>query len=91
MPWSRRPERDTPRMEQRRFRDERGRLWTGSVSSGTVRGGESHAEVIFVCEDHPGQLKRVARLDMAPAEADDAWQSMDDDDVRRTFDRAEPA
>lgn len=78
-------------MEQRRFRDERGRLWTGSISSGTLRGGEQHAEVIFVCDDQPGELKRVARLDVAPAEADDLWRSMDEQAIRRVFRGSEPA
>lgn len=91
MSWSRRPERDTPRMEQRRFRDDRGRLWTGSISSGTLRGGERHAEVIFLCDDQPSELKRVARLDVPPAEADDLWRSMDESEIRRVFQRSDPA
>lgn len=91
MPWERRPARDTPRMEQRTLRDARGRTWVGSISSGTLRGGEQHAEVIFVCRDQPGELKRRARLDMPPADADDAWRAMDEDELREVFGRSEPA
>lgn len=91
MSWERRPEDDTPRMEQRRFRDARGRTWTGSVSSGTVEGGERRAEVIFVCEERPSELKRVATLDVPPARADERWHDMDEDELLEVFDRSEPA
>ncbi|HEY8468519.1 MAG TPA: hypothetical protein VIL18_02695 [Longimicrobiales bacterium] len=91
MGWARRPARDTPQMAQRTFRDERGRTWVGSISSGTLQGGEEHAEVIFVCRDQPGELKRVARLDLAPAAADDAWRAMDEAELREIFGRSEPA
>ena len=91
MGWERRPADDTPRMEQRTFRDARGRTWVGSISSGTLRGGEQHAKVIFVCRDQPAELKRVARLDLPPAEADDAWRAMGEAELREVFGRSEPA
>lgn len=91
MAESKRPEGDTPRMEQRRLRDDRGRIWTGSVTSGTLRGGEQHAEVVFVCEDQPSELKRFSRLEVPPAEADDMWRKMDDSEIHRVFDESEPA
>jgi len=91
MGWARRPASDMPQMAQRTLRDARGRTWVGSVSSGTDRGGEQHAEVIFVCRDQPGELKRVARLDVPPAEADDAWRAMDEAGLREVFGRSEPA
>ena len=77
MGWARRPASDMPEMVQRTLRDARGRTWIGSVSSGTDRGGEEHAEVIFVCPDQPGELKRVSGS-MSSAQADDAWRAMDD-------------
>ena len=85
MGWERRPADDTPRMEQRTFRDARGRTWVGSISSGTIRGGEQHAEAIFVCRDQPAELKRVARLDLPPAAADDAWREMSEPEGGETF------
>lgn len=91
MEWARRPERDTPRAEQRTFRDDRGRTWVGSVTSGTLRGGEEHAEVVFVCVDQPGELKRFARLDIPPSRADEAWRGMADEEVLDIFRRSEPA
>ncbi len=92
MGWARRPERETPRMEQRTLRDARGRrTWIGSISSGTLRDGERHAEVIFVCRDQPAELKRVARLDLSPADADDAWRAMGEAELREIFGRSEPA
>lgn len=88
---ARRDERDTPRMRQRTFQDEKGRHWTGSLSSGTLQGGERHGEVIFVCRDQPSELKRVARLDVAPAEADERWNRMARDEVEKVFRDSEPA
>lgn len=91
MGWAHRPASDMPEMVQRTLRDARGRTWIGSVSSGTDRGGEEHAEVIFVCQDQPGELKRVSRLDVPPAQADDAWRAMDDAGLQEVFRRSEPA
>lgn len=91
MSWDRRPEDETPRMEQRNIRDRRGRNWVGSVSSGTLHGGEDHTEVIFVCTDQPGELKRVARLDVPAAEGDRVWRELDDAGIRAALDRSEPA
>jgi hypothetical protein len=91
MTWSRRREEATPRMEQRHLRDERGRLWVGNVGSGTVRGGEEHAEVTFICRDQPGELKRLARLDVGPGQADDRWRNMDEQELLDTFHRSKPA
>jgi hypothetical protein len=91
MSWERRPEDQTPQMETRRFTDEEGRRWSGSVMSGRFSGGEARAEVIFVCEDDPGELKRFARLETAPAEAAEEWRSMDESRVRRLLRDSEPA
>lgn len=91
MEWERRPREATPEMAQRELVDGRGRRWVGSVSSGTVRGGERHAEVIFVCRDQPAELKRVARLDVPAEKAGERWGSMDEAGVRAAFDRSEPA
>jgi len=91
MGWARRDESETPRAEQREFRDERGRRWVGTVTSGTDRGGEEHAEVVFVCCDQPSELKRVGRLDVPAAKADRRWAEISEDEVRETFRRSEPA
>jgi hypothetical protein len=91
MSWDRRPEEDTPQMETRRFEDETGRRWSGSVISGRFAGGEQRAEVIFVCEDEPGEAKRFVRLDSAPSQAADEWRSLDDARVRELFRGSEPA
>ncbi|HEX7117293.1 MAG TPA: hypothetical protein VF212_00800 [Longimicrobiales bacterium] len=91
MEWERRPDEATPAMTQRELEDERGRTWIGSVTSGTLRGGESHAEVIFVCVDQPGELKRVSRLDVPAEDAGERWQSMAEQEVRDAFRRSEPA
>lgn len=91
MDWSRRPEQDTPRMAQREFRDERGRRWTGSVTSGTVEGGEDRAEIIFVCRDQPSAQKRVGSLDVPPRRAEDRWRAMDDREIVDVFRQADPA
>lgn len=91
MEWSRRPRSDEPRAEPRVMRDEHGRVWVGTVTSGTAPGGEEHAEVVFVCRDRPGELKRVTRLDIPAAEADERWAAFSDEEVRETFRRSEPA
>jgi hypothetical protein len=91
MDWARRSEDETPRAEQRELRDERGRLWVGTVTSGTLRDGEDHAEVIFVCPDQPSELKRVARLDVPAADADRGWLRMSEEEVRSVFRRSDPA
>ncbi len=91
MEWERRPREATPAMAQRVFEDERGRTWIGSVTSGTQRGGERHAEVVFVCRDQPDELKRVSRLDVPAAAADERWRALDDEGVRAAFRRSEPA
>lgn len=86
MNWERRPEEDTPTAEQRRFQDDQGRTWVGTLTSGSVAGGEQHGEVIFVCEDDPNEVKRVGRMEAAPAEAADEWKRMDEPGVRSVFD-----
>jgi hypothetical protein len=91
MSWERRPEDQTPQMETRRFTDEEGRRWSGSVMSGRFSGGETRGEVIFVCEDNPSEVKRCARLESAPAEAAAEWRSMDESQVQRLFRASEPA
>lgn len=91
MNWERRPREDEPVMAQRSFQDESGRSWTGSVTSGRVEGGEDFAEVLFVCNDQPGEIKRVASLDFPPGEADRAWSGMAEDEVVDLFRRSEPA
>ena len=78
-------------MSQRSFKDDRGRLWTGSVMSGRMEGGEEHAEVLFVCDDQPAETKRVATLEAAPRDADEQWVTMADDEVVQVFNRSEPA
>ncbi len=91
MEWERRPAEDTPMMTQRVLEDDRGRTWVGSITSGTLRGGEAHAEVIFVCRDQPDELKRVARLDIPAAEAGQRWRELDESEVLEAFRRSEPA
>jgi hypothetical protein len=91
MSWERRPEEETPRMETRTFTDDEGRRWAGSVISGRFAGGEQHAEVIFVCEDAPGEEKRYVRLDRPPAEAADEWRSLDESGIRALFRDSEVA
>lgn len=71
--------------------DDRGRRWTGMVSSGRMGGGETYAEVVFACEDQPGEAKRVSRLNEAPAKAGPTWRAMGDGEVREVFDRSMPA
>lgn len=91
MDWERRPKEDEPVMAQRSFQDDRGRSWTGSVTSGRVEGGEDFAEVLFVCNDQPTELKRVATLEQPPAEAERHWSDLPDDEVVELFRRSEPA
>jgi hypothetical protein len=87
----RRPEHETPHMETRTFTDDAGRRWAASVMSGRFAGGEQHAEVIFVCEDVPGEPKRYARLDRAPAEAAAEWRSAEETRVLALFRDSKPA
>jgi sulfate adenylyltransferase subunit 1 (EFTu-like GTPase family) len=91
MNWERRPKEDEPAMVQRIFRDDDGRTWTGSVTSGRLEGGEDFAEVLFVCNDQPAETKRVATLEFPPGEADRKWKLMADDEVTALFNRSEPA
>jgi hypothetical protein len=91
MSQERRDESETPRMETRTFTDDQGRRWAGSVMSGRFRGGEEHAEVIFVCEDVPSETKRFARLDSSPGEASELWRGMGEEQVRTLFRGSEPA
>lgn len=91
MTWERRSWHETPRMEQREVQDERGRTWVGSITSGTLRGGEEHAEVIFVCRDQPAELKRVGRLDVPPAEAPAFWRELSSSAILDLLGRSEPA
>lgn len=91
MNQERRDESETPRMETRTFTDDDGRRWAGSVMSGRFRGGEEHAEVVFVCEDIPSEMKRFARLDTPPAQAAEQWRGMGEEEVRTLFRDSEPA
>ena len=91
MNWERRPKADEPRMVHRSLRDDQGRTWTGLVQSGRHEGGEELAEVLFICEDQPGETKRVARLDTPAASADERWQAMGDQEVAELFRSSEPA
>jgi hypothetical protein len=91
MSWARRDEDETPMMEQRELTDRRGRTWIGSVRSGTLEGGEQHAEVIFYCRDQPSELKRVTRVDVPAAEADEWWRSVGPAEAQAILDRSEPA
>ena len=88
---ARRNESETPQMETRRFTDDGGRLWAGSVMSGRFEGSEEIAEVIFVCEDAPGEPERFARLDRPPVEAAQEWRGMAEDQIRVLFQGSEPA
>jgi hypothetical protein len=91
MSRDRRPDTDTPAAAPRRLTDDRGRHWTGTVTSGLIGGGETYAEVIFACDDQPSETKRVSRLTEPPARATQTWESMGDDDLRAVFDRSMPA
>jgi hypothetical protein len=82
MSEERRPEEETPEMATRSFTDDTGRSWAGSVISGRFAGGEQHAEVIFVCEDEPGEAKRYVRLDRAPVEAAEEWSRLDESEMK---------
>jgi hypothetical protein len=90
MDWERRPESDTPHAEQRELRDEQGRTWVGSVTSGERAGGEAHAQVIFVCRDQPSELKRVSTLEVPARDADAYWSELEMGEVEALFRRAEP-
>ena len=89
--WARRPKEDEPVAEQRSITDGEGRRWTGIISSGRLEGGEENAEVIFVCEDQPSEIKRVANLGVPPRDADDLWRKIGDDEVEAVFKRSTPA
>jgi hypothetical protein len=91
MSWAKRPEKDTPQMETRAFTDDQGRRWVGSVISGRFAGGERNAEIIFVCEDQPGEAKRYTRLDRAPVDAANEWRSMDESQMQALFRDSEEA
>ncbi len=91
MKWERRPAEETPQAEQRTFRDDRGRRWTGVVHSGTQRRGEEHAEVIFMCDDQPSETKRVSRLSIPASEVDERWRAMGEDEILAAFRRSSPA
>jgi hypothetical protein len=91
MSWARRDEDETPRMETRTFTADDGRRWAGSVMSGRFEGGEDHAEVIFVCEDAPSELKRTTRLESRPSEAAEEWRRMDEARLQQLFRDSEPA
>ena len=91
MEWERRPKSDEPVAEQRSAKDDEGRVWTGMVSSGRFAGGEENAEVIFVCEDQPSEIKRTADLGVPPGEADDLWRAMPQNQVDDVFRRSTPA
>jgi hypothetical protein len=91
MEHARRAESDTPVGDARQVMDDRGRRWSGVVTSGRMGGGEEYAEVIFACEDNPGEVKRVSRLNEPPARAGETWRAMGDADLRDVFDRSMPA
>lgn len=91
MSWERRPKSEEPVAEQRTITYDVGRRWTGSVSSGRFPGGEQNAEVIWVCEDQPSELKRVADLGIPPGLADDQWRKLGDDEVLEVFLHSRPA
>ncbi len=91
MAWERRPADETPEAEQRTLRDDRGRRWTGVVRSGSERRGEEHAEVIFLCEDQPSEIKRVARLAIPAAEVGERWRAMGEEEIMDAFRRSRPA
>lgn len=82
MSHDRRPDEATPEMATRKFQDEDGRQWAGSVMSGRLSGGEQHGEVVFVCEDSPSEPKRYATLDSEPAQAAEAWRNLDERGMR---------
>lgn len=77
-------------METRTLTDDEGRRWAGSVMSGRFRGGEEHAEVVFVCEDTPSEPQRFTRLDTTPDEAASTWRGLDQEGVLRVFRNSEP-
>jgi hypothetical protein len=81
----------TPEATPRTVVDDRGRRWSGQVTSGRMGGGETYAEVIFACEDQPSEPKRVSRLNEPPARAGRSWRGMRDDELREVFDRSMPS
>lgn len=89
--FARRPEDQTPHAERRTIRDDWGRSWVGTVTSGHLPGGEEHAEVSWICVDAPSETKLVTRLDAPAATVDEHWRSMSTDDVAQAFRRSEPA
>ena len=91
MNWERRPKDDEPVMNQRYVRDDQGRTWTGSVMSGRFEGGEDFSEILFVCNDQPTEVKRVATLEYPAREADERWKMMGDSDVDTLFRQSKPA
>ena len=91
MDWAKRPKSDEPVAEQRNIKDDDGRTWVGTVSSGRFQGGEHNAEVIWVCEDQTSEIKRVSDLGVAPAEADDRWRQMEQEEIDAVFGRSRPA
>lgn len=91
MEWEKKPKSDEPGPDQRSIQDEEGRSWVGSVSSGRFEGGEENAEVLFVCEDQPSELKRVSDLGVPPGEADDLWRGMPSEQAEEVFRRSRPA
>ena len=91
MEWEKRPKSDEPVNEQRRLTDDEGRTWIGSVTSGRFQGGEENAEVLFVCDDQPSELKRVADLGIPARDADTHWRGVSDDEVGEVFRRSRPA
>jgi hypothetical protein len=91
MEWERRPKSDEPVNEQRALTDDDGRRWVGSVMSGRFGGGEENAEVLFVCEDQPSEMKRVSDLGVPARDADDHWRGLPDAQVEETFRRSRRA
>lgn len=91
MEWERRPPEDTPVAEQRWLEDDQGRRWVGTVTSGDLEGGERRAQVVFVCEDQPSEVKRRADLDLTPEEAQWRWRDMEDAQVVEVFRQSRPA
>ncbi|HET9983834.1 MAG TPA: hypothetical protein VFQ38_09615 [Longimicrobiales bacterium] len=91
MEWEKRPVEETPETTPRVFRDDRGRQWTGMVTSGIHEGGEEHAEALFVCNDVPSEVKRLARLDIPAGVVDERWRAMGEEEIREVFRRSEPA
>ncbi|HEX6135628.1 MAG TPA: hypothetical protein VFZ24_16770 [Longimicrobiales bacterium] len=81
---------EAPRAEARSFTDDGGRRWSGVVMSGPYAGGARHAEVVFVCEDTPGEAKRSTRLDGPQEEAAAQWRSMPEEEMRALLRESDP-